>query len=159
MSDADDGGDGPLAAITRIAAGEPAPGDLRWISRGFAAWLLGRGALTIERCLHLPRSEVKLRRAERDLWIVRAARWVEGARRLHKAFNAVERCHWRLWCDKPMPPEGTPELRVAIFHALRLGDGVVLSEKQLRRIAGHVWRSPCPATSPTVDASEDPNDD
>ena len=41
----DDEGDGPLAAMTRIAAGKPAPGDLRWFARGWAAWLLGRGAL------------------------------------------------------------------------------------------------------------------
>lgn len=159
--DDDDGGDSPLAAVTRIAAGEPRDGDLQWFARGCAAWVLGRGAVPLERCLQLPRNDTKLRRAERDLWLVRAARGIDaigGARRLRDEISAVERCHWRLWREEPVPPEGTSELRGAIFHALRLGDGAVLSRRQLQRIAGHVWGSRCPATSPTVDAFEDAND-
>ena len=61
--------DEELERAHRVANGCVKPDDLRWLSKGFSAFLAGGGSLPLERCLRLLCNDSALRRACRDYWL------------------------------------------------------------------------------------------
>ncbi len=126
----------------RLARGQVDASDLQWLSKGFAAFLAGCGAVPLERCLRLPRKDSALRRACRNYWLRRA--WEAlGAqlspwRRSEKLAAAVRdfdsRC-WRRWRTLDEPPVGGSELEFALFQAFRSHERIPFTAMQLHNIA------------------------
>jgi hypothetical protein len=128
----------------RIAGGHPESSDIAWLSKGFRAFLASGGALSLERCLRLPRNDGELRRASRDYWLRRAWSLLDTemspwrrSEMLAAALQAFESGVWEQWSTlSEAPPEAT-EFEVALFNAMRAHDRIPTTAMQLHNIAHH----------------------
>ncbi len=136
----------PMDLAWRVAAGQFNESVLDTLQRGFAAFVDAGGAVPLERCLRLPRSNARFRLAQRDRWLVEVARsiggitsWARSAAVSNELDTFLARGAWRAWRDMQDPPAGTSNLRVALFYTAKFNDGKGLSTKQVSRIVGHLF--------------------
>lgn len=160
----------PLEMLQRFVAGDTAPDVLRHFQAAFGGYLRAEGKVPLERCLHLPTTPVRLRLAQRDVWLLRAAELIEEttaystAQAVAKELDTFITCGpWRLWRDRHEPPAGAIPLRAALFFVARFNGGRGLSAKQVARVIGHRFNKQCPSmpsrlhtTSTHIDAYASP---
>lgn len=125
----------------RIASGKAQTGDLQWLSKGFASFLAGSGAIPLERCLRLPRNSAAYRRTLRNYWLRRAWEAVDSElspwRRSESLAAAVRdfecrfRGRWSMFGDLP---DTSTELESALLHAFRSHDRIPYTAMQLHNI-------------------------
>jgi hypothetical protein len=136
--------DEELERAHRVANGRVEPDDLRWLSKGFSAFLAGGGSLPLERCLRLLRNDSALRRAGRDYWLRRA--WgvlCEGlspwrrSETLAAAVRDFQSRKWPRWRMLQDPPLTASEIEMALFHASRVCERIPRTAMQLHNIAYH----------------------
>lgn len=139
-------GTDPMDLAWCVAAGQFNESVHDTLQRGFAAFVNAGGAVPLERCLRLPRSNARFRRAQRDLWLIQVARSVDGATSwarsaaVSKELDTFLACGaWRSWRDMQDPPAGTSNLRVALFYTAKFNDDKGLSTKQVNRVVGHLF--------------------
>ena len=133
-----------LARAHRVASGCPDPDDLRWLKKGFSAFLAGGGSLPLERCLRLARSESTLRRERRDYWLRRAWRLLNDrlspwrrSEALALAVSDFESRKWSRWRTLEVVPDRANEIEVALFSAFRTHERIPRTAMQLHNIACH----------------------
>lgn len=128
----------------RVASGRAEAGDVAWLSKGFSAFLAAGGALSLERCLGLPRNTTAVRRAHRDYWLREA--WKSFGeeqspwRRSEKLATAVrdfQSRRWVRWRTLRAAPALATELEAALFQAFRSTESVPHTAMQLHNIANH----------------------
>ena len=136
--------DDELDRAHRVANGCAEPDDLRWLSKGFSAFLAGGGSLTLERCLRLARNEATLRRVRRDYWLRSAWRLLNDRlspwRRSEALALAVcdfESRKWPRWRTLEVVPDRATEIEAALFNAFRTHERVPRTAMQLHNIAYH----------------------
>jgi hypothetical protein len=136
--------DEELERAHRVANGCVEPDDLRWLSKGFSAFLAGGGNLPLERCLRLLCNDSALRRACRDYWLRRAwATLHEGlspwrrSEALAVAVRDFESRKWLRWRALQEPPSRATDFESALFHAFRACDRIPRTAMQLHNIAYH----------------------
>jgi hypothetical protein len=137
--------DDELDRAHRVASGCAEPDDLRWLSKGFSAFLAGGGSLPLERCLRLARNESTLRRIRRDDWLRRAWRLLNDDRlspwrrseALALAVGDFESRKWPRWRMFDVVPDRANEIEVALFNAFRTHERVPRTAMQLHNIACH----------------------
>jgi hypothetical protein len=128
----------------RVASGRAEAGDIAWLSKGFSAFLAAGGALSLERCLGLPRNTTAVRRAYRDYWLRQAWRSFDKQlspwRRSEKLASAVrdfQSRRWVRWRTLTAAPAIATELEAALFQAFRSTENVPHTAMQLHNIANH----------------------
>lgn len=135
--------DKELGRAHRVATESFEPEDIRWLGKGFSAFLASGGKLSLERCLQLPANERALQRAQRDYWL-RAA-WqlldptVSAWRRSEMLAEEVRRFQatkWVRWSQLGQPAAGARTLDHALFEAFRSHERVPATAMQLHNIAG-----------------------
>ena len=135
----------PLDLARRAASGQFDDAVLSWLQRGMAACLNAdpTSPLQLERCLRLPRSRVKWKKARRDFWIFQAARAIGGnattwtlALKVSAELQAFRaRGPWRTWCTRQEAPAGATSLHAALFYVCRFSDGFeCIGEHQVYRV-------------------------
>jgi hypothetical protein len=136
--------DEELERAHRVANGCVEPDDLRWLSKGFSAFLAGGGTLPLERCLRLLCNDSALRRACRDYWLRLAWKTLQQAlspwRRseaLAVAIRDFESRKWARWRTLQEPPLRANEIEAALFHAFQACDRIPRTAMQLHNIAYH----------------------
>lgn len=146
---------GPIQRLERFAAGRASPEETDVLRQQVSAFLFWEGAVSLERCLHAPRSTAGWRNARRDYWLRRAGRLVAAE---HPGASVADTLHamwskflapggkWSRWKGDGKPPPDATQLSVALFYASRwhrasvkgaltsreLRD--VLTSRQLRRV-------------------------
>ena len=133
-----------LERAQRVASGCAEADDLRWLSKGFSAFLTGGGSLSLERCLRLARSESTVRRVRRDYWLRRAwtllndrlSPW-RRSEALALAVSDFESRKWPRWKTLEIAPDRASEVEVALFNAFRTHERVPRTAMQLHNIASH----------------------
>jgi hypothetical protein len=126
----------------RVASGQLDSEDVRWLRKGFSAFLAGGGAVALERCLRLPRHDGALRRACRDHWLRSAwhllrpglSPW-RRSELLADAVRAFAAGPWQQWQKLPDAPRHASDLDAALFRAFRAYSRMPLSAMQLHNIA------------------------
>jgi len=133
-----------LERAQRVASGRAEPDDLRWLSKGFSAFLTGGGTLSLERCLRLARSESTLRRVRRDYWLRRAWRQLNDqlspwrrSEALAVAVSDFESRKWPRWKTLEIIPDRASEVEVALFNAFRTHERIPRTAMQLHNIASY----------------------
>lgn len=141
------GGSDNLNLAGQIAAGTLDDAAIKWITKGFSAWVCGGGAIPLERCLHLPKTERKVRLAERNYWLAKAAMetnspspWAAAVRVQDELGTFISRGPWRVWSGLDKPPAGASELRTALFHVAKINRGRPLTARQISRCIGHICK-------------------
>jgi hypothetical protein len=133
-----------LDRAQRVARGRAEAGDIAWLIKGFSAFLAAGGALSLERCLGLPRNTTAVRRAHRDYWLREA--WKSFGeeqspwRRSEKLATAVrdfQSRRWIRWRTLRAAPALATELEAALFQAFRSTESVPHTAMQLHNIANH----------------------
>jgi hypothetical protein len=128
----------------RVASGRAEAGDIAWLSKGFSAFLAAGGALSLERCLGLPRNTAAVRRAHRDYWLRQAwqsfgkelSPW-RRSERLATAVRDFQSRRWIRWRTLRVVPALATELEAALFEAFRSTETVPHTAMQLHNIAKH----------------------
>jgi hypothetical protein len=128
----------------RVASGRAEAGDVAWLSKGFSAFLAAGGALSLERCLGLPRNATAVHRAHRDYWLREAWKtfgeehspW-RRSEKLATAVRDFQSRRWVRWRTLRAAPGLATELEVALFHAFRSAESVPHTAMQLHNIANH----------------------
>lgn len=112
-----------------------------WIAAGMRQWLAAGCALPLERVLRLPRSDARVRLADRNRLLRDAADLLEAATGpdvaavLHQQWSQfISRGQWRRWQDAGGPTEDCGDLARALFYATLFNEGSCLSLKQLARV-------------------------
>lgn len=134
----------PIDAVqhaSRLASGDVDAPTLAWVCDGVAVWIRACGALSLERCLRLPSTGRQMRKMRRDYWLAEAAKAV-SARSTWLASVALEtelrvfvsRGPWLVWREQANPPPDASQLRAALFHVAKEGDGHCLSARQIDRV-------------------------
>lgn len=146
-----------LSMVERVAAGDFAPDVLRWLRESFSGYVLTGGAVSMERCMHLPNTPTRVRLAQRDAWLRQAADLTErsnargAAEVLADELDVfIARGPWRQWRELKEPPAEVSRLRAALFHVARLNEGKALSSKQVARVIGHRLDKTCPPMPPRL---------
>jgi len=136
--------DEELERAHRVATGCLEPDDVRWLSKGFSAFLAGGGNLPLERCLRLMRNDSALRRACRDYWLRRAWSLLhEGlspwrrSETLAAAVRDFQSRKWRRWRALRKPPLTASEVEVALFQAFLAYERIPSTAMQMHNIACH----------------------
>jgi hypothetical protein len=136
--------DEELERAHRVANGCVEPDDLRWLSKGFSAFLAGSGSLPLERCLRLLCNDSALRRAGRDYWLRRAWTALHGglspwrrSEALAVSVRDFETRKWLRWQVLQEPPLRASEIESALFQAFRACDRIPRTAMQLHNIAYH----------------------
>ena len=150
-----------LDLIERIAAGDFAPDVKARLRECMAAYLLAGAEVSMERCMRVPNTPHRVRLAQRDAWIRRAALLMKS-RSSHAAAIALEgelyrfvtRGRWAQLQGLRAPPEGLASLTVCLFHIARLNDGDTLSSKQIHRLIRREFPEKCPTDAPTIEPIE-----
>lgn len=150
-----------LEMIERIAAGDFAPDVLRRLREGTSAWLLAGGEVSLERCMRLPNTPKRMRQAQRNEWIRRAALMTgehtsyAAAQKLEEELSRfLSRGPWLQLRAMPAPPPGLGRMSQALFHVARLNDGDSLSSKQIHRVIRRSFNEKCPSTTSIITATE-----
>lgn len=150
-----------LKMIERIAAGDFAPDVQKRLRECMAAYLLAGAEVSMERCMRVPNTPHRVRLAQRDAWIRKAALTLEN-RSSHAAATDLEselrrfvtRGRWAQLQGFKTPPEGLAPLTVCLFHIARLNDGETLSSRQIHRLIRHEFPEKCPPDTPTIEPVE-----
>jgi hypothetical protein len=133
--------DKELVRAHRVASDSLEPDDIRWLCKGFSAFLASGGKLPLERCLRLPTNERALQRAQRDHWLRVAWQQLDPAasswRRSELLANEVHRFQvkWARWSQLTEPPAGARAVDQALFEAFRAHKRVPSTAMQLHNIA------------------------
>ncbi len=134
--------DKELMRAHRVANDSLQPDDIRWLCKGFSAFLASGGKLPLERCLRLPTNERALQRAQRDHWLRMAWQHVDPAasawRRSELLANEVHRFQavkWPRWQQLTQAPAGARAVDQALFEAFRSHERVPTTAMQLHNIA------------------------
>lgn len=135
--------DKELVRAHRVANDNLEPDDIRWLCKGFSAFLASGGKLPLERCLRLPTNERALQRAQRDHWLrlaweqldPAASAWRRSELLAHEVhrFQAVK---WPRWSHLSEPPSGARPVEQSLFEAFRSHERVPTTAMQLHNIAG-----------------------
>lgn len=140
--------DQELGRAHRVASDRLQPEDLRWLCKGFSAFLASGGKLSLERCLRLPTNERALQRAQRDHWLRVAWQLLDPAvspwRRSELLAEEVRRfqaAKWVRWSQLGAPPSGARALDQALFDAFRSHERVPSTAMQLHNIASDRQRA------------------
>lgn len=140
--------DKELGRAHRVASDSLEPEDLRWLCKGFRAFLASRGKLSLERCLRLPSNERALQRAQRDYWLRAAWQLLDPAvsawRRSELLAEEVRRFQavkWARWSQLGQPSPGARDIDLALFEAFRSHERVPSTAMQLHNIASERDRS------------------
>ena len=138
--------DKELLRAHRVASDNLEPDDIRWLCKGFSAFLASGGRLPLERCLRLPTNERALQRAQRDHWLrvawqqtdPNASAW----RRSELLANEVQRFQvkWARWSQASEAPESARPIDRALFEAFRAHKRVPCTAMQLHNIASQRCR-------------------
>lgn len=141
--------DKELVRAHRVANDSLQPDDIRWLCKGFSAFLASGGKLPLERCLRLPTNERALQRAQRDHWLRLAWQQVDPEasswRRSELLANEIVRFQaikWARWSQLSEPPAGARPVDRALFEAFRSHERVPTTAMQLHNIAGVRRREP-----------------
>jgi hypothetical protein len=128
----------------RVASGRVEAEDVAWLSKGFSAYLVAGGALSLERCLGLPRNDCTLRRACRDYWLRRAWKALGGplspwhrSEKLAATVRDFQSRQWVRWRALTEAPTIANDVEVALFQAFRSSERVPHTAMQLHNIANH----------------------
>ena len=134
--------DKELVRAHRVANDSLQPEDIRWLRKGFSAFLASGGKLPLERCLRLPTNERALQRAQRDHWLRVAWQQVDATasawRRSEMLANEVHRFQaikWARWSQLSEAPAGARAVDQALFEAFRSHERVPSTAMQLHNIA------------------------
>ena len=134
--------DKELVRAHRVANDSPQPDDIRWLCKGFSAFLASGGKLPLERCLRLPTNERALQRAQRDHWLRVAWQQVDPAaspwQRSELLANEIHRfqgAKWSRWSQLAQAPAGARAVDRALFEAFRSHERVPSTAMQLHNIA------------------------
>lgn len=137
-----------LGRAHRVANDSLQPEDIRWLCKGFSAFLAGGGKLSLERCLRLPANERALQRAQRDYWLRAAWQGLNPAlsawRRSELLAEEVRRfqaAKWARWSQQGQPPGGASAVDRALFEAFRSHERVPSTAMQLHNIASERRRA------------------
>lgn len=141
----------PVAMIFRFAMGRATQSDLKNFGRACRNWIENNGDLALERLLHLPSTPEKFRLMQRDLWLCEAIKLIPekslmaaGDRLETEWAQFLARGLWRFCRDDPEPPPTANPLSRCLFFASKFNRGESLEAKQIKRVAGHVFRPRCP---------------
>lgn len=135
------GGDS-VARMLSVAIARLDPQVVQWLQEAAQTWLNADGRLGFDRCLRLPTTPARVRRARRDLWLSKVVEAMSsdtlwGRCKLAGAMlSAFEtRGAWRVWRDRLDPPSGAAGIEAAMFYVLRCSDGSsALSARQIHRV-------------------------
>jgi hypothetical protein len=134
--------DKELGRAQRVASESLEPEDLRWLCKGFSAFLASGGKLSLERCLRLPTNERGLQRAQRDHWLriawQRLDTTVSAWRRSELLADEVNRFQcvkWVRWSHLEQAPVGACAVDQALFLAFRSHERIPRTAMQLHTIA------------------------
>lgn len=151
----------PYELAARFVAGDLSSEVVRPIQSGLQTYLLLGGEVSLERCLHFPNTPNRVRLAQRDAWIRRAASMMKGLSSTAVAMalaaelsRFVSRGRWAQLKHLREPPEGLTKLTVCLFHIARLNDGATLSGKQIHRLIRHDFPEKCPPDVPNIEVLE-----
>lgn len=118
--------DDPVALAELVAAGLDDDDARRWLADGLARWLRAAGAVSLQRCLHLPERPAGLRRAIGRRWMREACSalpagltpW-QAATVLADAARRFDARTWPCWRSLAAPPVTATRLEVTMFYARR----------------------------------------
>lgn len=119
---------GAQSFASKVAAGKFDPAVHAWLQKGFLAHAAASGAVPLEDCLHIPRTTKASVRAIRDAWLLRAWHMTDSrltpwgrSKQLSDLAREFEAKWWRKWKELGAPPDGTSELRTALFMTMKAG--------------------------------------
>lgn len=133
-------GNEPHVLAGNIASGHIGSREADWLRSGFSTWLGTGGALQLDRCLHLPSSQKKLARAQRDRHLREAWDSIDEPQPWRKSvalaaeIQKFETRIWPAWKSYPAPPQGASELRRLLFMAMRSGASMPSTVQQVNNI-------------------------
>ena len=134
--------DKELVRAHRVANDSLEPDDIRWLCKGFSAFLASGGKLPLERCLRLPTNERALQRAQRDHWLRLAWQQLDPTlsawRRSELLAHEVHRFQvlkWPRWANLAQAPAGARPVEQSLFEAFRSHERVPTTAMQLHNIA------------------------
>lgn len=134
--------DSELGRAHRVARDRLQPEDIRWLCKGFSAFLASGGRLSLERCLRLPANERALQRAQRDHWLRSAWQLLDPGlsawRRSELLAEEVRRFQatkWPRWSQLGHPSPGARAVDEALFQAFSAHSRVPTTAMQLHNIA------------------------
>jgi hypothetical protein len=134
--------DKELGRAHRVASASIEPEDIRWLCKGFSAFLASGGKLSLERCLRLPTNERALQRAKRDHFLRAAWHLLDAAaspwRRSELLSEEVRRFQatkWVRWAQLGQAAAGARAIDQALFEAFRSHARVPTTAMQLHNIA------------------------
>ena len=133
-----------IECAAKLAAGGADPSTLEWLREGFAAWARSDGAVSLERCLHLPGTATRARLMRRNLWLQVASKaidapegWANASQLSAELERFLLRGPWRTWSTLENPPIDASDLRTALFYFSKTNKGETLSPKQIHRLLRH----------------------
>jgi hypothetical protein len=137
--------------VARFVNASPSLSDLKWLADAFGSWLKVDGDIPLERCLHLPTTQNAFRVMKRNQWICDAIAllpdrdlWVASTRLATEWNEFIARGPWRFWRGESDPPADASPLSRCLFYATSHNRGLAVGEKQISRIAGHLFSQKCP---------------
>lgn len=132
----------PMQFAEMLAAGKSHPQAIAWVQKSLAAWINTGGSVAIERCMHLPRTESRIRLARRNVWLAKAvgamdkeSLWLRCKALSERLDQFLSRGDWRKWRERSDPPAGADPFLAALFYIARgtaADEG--LSARQMYRI-------------------------
>ncbi len=136
----------PMDRVARVASGCLLSSDLKWLSDAFSSWVKADGDIPLERCLHLPTTQTAMRLMKRDRWICEAISllperevWPASTRLAAEWNEFIARGPWRFWRGESDPPADAAPLSRCLFYATSHNRSASVGEKQICRIAGHLF--------------------
>ena len=121
---------GAHAFASKVAAGQFDPAVHAWLVKGFSAHAAACGTRPLEDCLRIPRTTKASVRAIRDAWLLRAWMLTDSnltpwgrSKQLADLAHEFDVKWWRKekWKELSSPPDGTSELRTALFMTMKAG--------------------------------------
>lgn len=126
----------------RVASASIEPEDIRWLCKGFTAFLASGGKLSLERCLRLPTNERALQRAKRDHFLRAAWRLLDAtaspwqrSELLSEEVRRFQATKWARWSQLGQAAAGARAIDHALFEAFRSHARVPTTAMQLHNIA------------------------
>lgn len=137
----------PMDLAWRVASGQFTEDVQERLRKGFAAFVDAAGEVPLERCLRLPKSNSGFRLAQRKRWLAEVAKstdaptcWARCVATSAALDAFLSRGAWHAWNHLQDPPQGTSQLRVALFYTAKFNDGKGLSPRQVSRDVGHLFK-------------------
>jgi hypothetical protein len=130
-----------LGLLERFVSANETPDDVLRLRKVCSAFLRAQGRVSIEACLNAPSTPAKFSKAQRDIWLHRAAQTQPPASRHAMAGHLSTELHrfltrgpWRQWRDDAAPPENATPFQEALFWVCRYGRGGEIGQKQIFRV-------------------------